>query len=70
VPDNDWERMADRHGGPLPLQEGIHLPFVHTHSLLTPKLSQQAQDPPSCCGEQQLALSDAANSGETTLFVS
>jgi hypothetical protein len=48
VPDNDWERMADRHGGPLPLQEGIHLPFVHTHSLLTPKLSQQAQDPPSC----------------------
>jgi hypothetical protein len=70
VPDNDWEQVADRHDGPPLLQEGIHLPFVHTHSLLTAELSQQAQDPPSCSGEPQLALSDASSSGQITLFVS
>ena len=62
MPDNDWEQMADRHDG-LPLsQEDIHLLFLHTHSLPTPKLNQQAQDPLFCSGEAQLALSDAANS--------
>lgn len=62
MPDNDWEQMAERHDG-LPLsQEDIHLLFLHTHYLLTPKLNQQGQDPPSCSGEAQLVPSDAANS--------
>ena len=39
----------------------------HTHSLPTPKLNQQAQDPPSCSGEAQLAVSDAANSVQIKL---
>ena len=41
----------------------------HTHSLLTPKLNQQAQDPPSCSGEAQLALSAAANSVQRKLCI-
>jgi len=62
VPDNDWEQMADRYDG-LPLsQEDIHLLYLHTHCLQTPKLNQQVQDPPSCSGEAQLVLSGAANS--------
>ena len=37
MPDNDWEQMADRYDG-LPLsQEDIHLLYLHTHCLQTPK---------------------------------
>ena len=69
MPENDWVQMADRHDG-LPLsQEDIHLLSLHTHSLPTPKLNQQAQDPPSCSGEAQLALSAAANSVQRKLCI-
>ena len=62
VPHNDWEQEADRHYG-LPLfQEDIHLLCLHIHSLQTPKLIQQAHDPPSCSAESQMAPSNAASS--------
>lgn len=69
VPDNDWEQMADRFDD-LPLsQEDILLLYLHTHSLQTPKLNQQVEDPPSCIGEAQLVLSGAANSVQIKLCV-
>lgn len=69
VPDNDWEQMADRFDD-LPLsQEDILLLYLHTHSLQTPKLNQQVEDPPSCSAEAQRVLSGAANSVQIKLCV-
>jgi hypothetical protein len=43
--------MAERLDGLTQFQVDVRLLFPHIHSLPTPKLIQQAEDPPPCSGE-------------------
>jgi hypothetical protein len=51
APCNDWEQTAERLDGLTQFQVDVHLLFPHIHALPTPKLIQQAEDPPPCSGE-------------------